>query len=179
MNEFKNEANKVYGYLTVLYRDPIPCNGARWICKCICGKIINRKGHQLRKNQSTSCGCKRYKPENNKNRLPLNISATNRLYQGYQKAAQYRNYEFKLTKEEFIAFLDKECYYCGKKDSNCHKRQERLYYYNGIDRKDNKIGYLLDNCVTCCFTCNYIKNDMSHDEFLIHIKLIYERKFNE
>ena len=44
--------------------------------------------------------------------------------------------------------------------------------YNGIDRKDNAIGYEYDNCVTCCGRCNIMKNKWSHDEFISHIKNI-------
>ena len=28
-----------------------------------------------------------------------------------------------------------------------------------IDRKDNSIGYLLENCVSCCFVCNRTKSN--------------------
>jgi len=47
--------------------------------------------------------------------------------------------------------------------------------YNGIDRVDNAIGYLTDNCVACCKVCNRAKLQMSKNEFFDHIKKIYER----
>ena len=39
------------------------------------------------------------------------------------------------------------------------------FNYNGIDRVDNKIGYTLKNCVTCCKYCNNAKKDNDVDEF--------------
>lgn len=38
--------------------------------------------------------------------------------------------------------------------------------YNGVDRKDNSIGYTIDNCVTACKLCNYAKKAMSYDNFI-------------
>ena len=48
------------------------------------------------------------------------------------------------------------------------------FLYNGIDRKDNNIGYIIENCVSCCGICNRMKMDMSYDDFLNHIRLIYK-----
>ncbi len=44
-----------------------------------------------------------------------------------------------------------DCYLCGKKTSDNHK--------NGIDRINNNMGYNLNNCLSCCGDCNYIKNN--------------------
>ena len=47
------------------------------------------------------------------------------------------------------------------------------FYYNGIDRKDNFLGYTLSNVVTCCKKCNFLKRDMSYIDFINYIKQIY------
>lgn len=44
---------------------------------------------------------------------------------------------------------------------------------NGIDRVDSKIGYYIDNCVTCCTMCNYMKQAHSKESFLEQVKKIY------
>lgn len=36
---------------------------------------------------------------------------------------------------------------------------------NGIDRIDSSKGYTIDNCALCCRQCNYLKNNMSQDDF--------------
>ena len=53
------------------------------------------------------------------------------------------------------------------------------YKYNGIDRVDNKIGYELDNCVSCCIKCNKAKSYFGQDEFLNHIKKIYKHSIEK
>jgi len=35
----------------------------------------------------------------------------------------------------------------------------------GIDRKNNDIGYKLDNCVSCCSACNFMKHKLSLEVF--------------
>ena len=44
---------------------------------------------------------------------------------------------------------------------------------NGIDRIDSNIGYIKENCVSCCWTCNKMKNNFSQKEFLEKINKIY------
>lgn len=50
--------------------------------------------------------------------------------------------------------------------------QEKIAY-NSIDRVDPTKGYIIDNCVPCCTTCNYMKRILQRDEFLDHVKKIY------
>jgi hypothetical protein len=45
-----------------------------------------------------------------------------------------------------------------------HKKSPN-YIYNGIDRIDSSIGYILSNCRPCCRTCNVAKSDLSETEF--------------
>jgi hypothetical protein len=53
------------------------------------------------------------------------------------------------------------------------------YAYNGIDRVDNFKGYEIDNCVPCCYICNYAKRDMSKDQFLAWVKRIYMNQYRK
>ena len=52
---------------------------------------------------------------------------------------------------------------------HCHFGIYGGYTYNGIDRKDNNLGYEKANCVPCCKRCNQMKNDMTMDEFINQI----------
>lgn len=81
--------------------------------------------------------------------------------------AKRRHLEFKITHDEYLNFFNTPCHYCGD-------------ICNGIDRKDNNIGYLLNNIVTCCSTCNFIKHTMQYEAFLIQINKInqYQEKLN-
>ena len=40
------------------------------------------------------------------------------------------------------------------------------YVYNGIDRLDNNIGYLYDNCATACKRCNFLKGTLNSGDFI-------------
>lgn len=87
----------------------------------------------------------------------------NRKFYKYQKSAQLRDIQFFLSLEEFSELLTKNCHYCAR---------ERAW---GVDRVDNFDGYYLDNVVSCCKTCNYMKNNLSYDNFIVHIKQIADR----
>lgn len=86
----------------------------------------------------------------------LNIAFTN-----YQKRAFEFNLEFNLTVEQFEKLCTSPCYYCGQFSENKE--------INGIDRTDSSKNYDLDNCVSCCSFCNYLKNTLSVSTFLKRI----------
>lgn len=106
------------------------------------------------------------------------------LMRTYVTGAKNRGHEFNLTKEQFEDIITKNCYYCGKEPQPATEEQLRkrgnikqpTFYYNGIDRLDSSKGYVLDNCVPCCTTCNYMKRTLSVDEFYNQIKSIYEHQ---
>lgn len=68
------------------------------------------------------------------------------------------------------------CHYCGIEPLQISKSQSNTgnYIYNGIDRIDNNLGYIIENCVSCCGRCNKIKDKMTSKEFLNHIEKIYK-----
>ncbi len=75
-----------------------------------------------------------------------------------------KNLENDLTKEYIENQLSKSCIYCG-------------YPSTGLDRKDNKLGHLQSNCVSCCWECNTARNNnFSHEEMLMIGKSIKEVK---
>lgn len=88
----------------------------------------------------------------------------------YRNAAQRRRLEWALTDEQAIALFRTSCHYCGIPPNP----------RNGIDRKDNAVGYTTENVLPCCSVCNYAKRTMSYAEFLAWLeraaKHIAERK---
>lgn len=56
--------------------------------------------------------------------------------------------EFNLTWQDIKELNNSDCTYCGFK-----------YLIMTIDRKNNDIGYLKDNCVAACHNCNQIKGE--------------------
>ena len=52
--------------------------------------------------------------------------------------------------------------------------KEPIFYYNGIDRIDSNKDYTVDNVVSCCSECNYMKRTSSVNDFYSQVKRIYE-----
>jgi len=77
-------------------------------------------------------------------------------YHRYKYSAKVRGHKFNLSKEEFMRLLNEKsiCKYCGVGGKL------------GLDRVNNSIGYLLDNVVPCCRTCNTLKKTMSKDKYI-------------
>jgi hypothetical protein len=84
-------------------------------------------------------------------------------YNVYKRCANYKNLEFSLSYEEYVNIVEQNCYYCGLV-------QEKGF--NGIDRKDQTKGYILDNCVSCCQMCNYMKGSCSDEVFIKRVEHI-------
>ena len=107
-------------------------------------------------------------------RDPKEIALTH-IYCQYRKAAERRSIDFNLTRIEVSEIISKNCVYC---DAPPYERIVGLSHYpvqviaNGIDRVDNLKGYVPNNCVSCCRTCNLMKNKSSLEEFKNQIKKI-------
>lgn len=91
-----------------------------------------------------------------------------------------RDKEWKLTDDEARELIIADCHYCGMISRVIHEsRSNNPAGLHGIDRVDNLQGYVLENVVACCPTCNYAKRSMSRDEFLSWIRRVYAVSCNE
>jgi hypothetical protein len=77
-------------------------------------------------------------------------------YTNYKRCAVVKQLSFEFTQEDFITLVKSPCDYCGI-------IQEKGF--NGIDRIDSTIGYVNDNCVSCCAMCNFMKGCLDKDIF--------------
>lgn len=148
-----------------------------WDCLCDCGNKVVILSGRLTSGRTKSCGCYRSESRIGKTRLPDNTSTKNTLFKTYLKGAETRNLSFNLSFEQFLNFLSQDCFYCGKSPSNVvtGRKGNSDYYYNGIDRVDNNIGYIKENCVPCCKICNAAKTNLTIEEFFLFIKNVYEK----
>jgi hypothetical protein len=94
----------------------------------------------------------------------------NGRYFTYKNTAKKRNLKFDLTLEQFEKITSQLCYYC--------REYTKDREFCGIDRVNSNFGYVLDNCVPCCETCNYMKRNLTTEEFLSHIKKILKESFH-
>jgi len=73
--------------------------------------------------------------------------------------AKQRKYTWELGIDQVGVIYTQPCHYCGETPNGT---------LNGIDRQDSTIGYIPENCVPCCPTCNYAKQQLSPEEFIWH-----------
>jgi hypothetical protein len=89
-------------------------------------------------------------------------------YDSYEKRANKKNIEFKMTEEDYYTLILEDCYICGKKTDGFH--------INGIDRVNNENGYYLDNIEPCCGECNFMKNKFKLADFFDKLRDIKKYK---
>lgn len=175
MSNIKNIKGKRFGRLLVvdIHKDYGYGNWL-WLCRCNCGieKYISRTN--LQNGNSNSCGCLQKERTSFANSIEKNKAAFNSIYDGYRKKSQNKNIEFNLSELQFKKITQSNCCYCGEKPSYVSKTNNGIFVYNGIDRINSKLGYILTNSVPCCWKCNRAKNTMSVDEFKSHIVKIYD-----
>lgn len=155
--------------------------------KCICKncnqEIIVRKDNIFSTIKSDSCPLCRKNDGNNKikhsgnHHKPSIKSVFNRYLYIYKRNAKSRGYNWELTDDEFELLIKQPCHYCGAEPKifpslEKYNKTNSPYLVNGVDRKDNTLGYTKDNCVTCCPRCNQMKMSESYNDFLEHIHKI-------
>lgn len=82
-------------------------------------------------------------------------------YISYIQRAKNKKINFDLKIHEFNLITSNFCYLCNKPNSDNH--------INGIDRIDNNMGYVYTNCMSCCTTCNFIKNKYNLNDLIIRM----------
>lgn len=173
-SKFQDITNKKYGKLFVVkfirFKSKNKCS--MWECLCDCGKTIIVYGSNLRRNNSTCCGCSKLKDV--KYKLP---GFQNRSYvlQSYKRHCKELNREWSLTNTQAFNLFQSNCYYCGIQPSQTRTTSKKgfPYIYNGIDRVDNNLGYTTENCVACCKYCNYAKHNRTVNDFIIWAKHLF------
>jgi len=134
-----------------------------WVVQCACGspeKVIG--GSKLTSGNTKSCGCI--------SRGRGWVPGESDVLWKYKYQAKKRNLVWTLTDVEFDKLVRGNCHYCGNPPSNM---RYRLFTYNGIDRKDNRRGYVSDNAVSCCNICNRAKLSLPYEEFLDFVRRVH------
>lgn len=181
MSKFKDLMGKKFGRLLVIEFIETKKNDSFWKCKCDCGTIKVIRRSSLGRT-THSCGCLRSELTSIRGKLnkggglPFGVASKNKLFDKYKRGAKARNFCFELTLKQFELLTKQDCYYCGVEPRQVTKDKgsNGYYTYNGIDRVDNKDGYVLGNVVTCCEKCNRAKLQMSQKEFYSWIARAYE-----
>jgi hypothetical protein len=143
-------------------------------------KTINYRQRQMEENQEgylihNAEMAKKWRENNPDKMIEANENKKNSKeinYSNYKRNANMKNLDFSINYDEYCNIVTKECYYCGI-------IQERGF--NGIDRKDQTKGYILDNCSSCCKMCNYMKGSTSDEVFIKRVEhiLTFQGKIDE
>lgn len=140
-------------------------------------KWMNYRGRQIEENQEEylkrnaehAKSWRENNPEKVKENNILRVKNTNNHYKNYIRNAGDKNLNFDLPQELFMQKIKEPCHYCGETDE--HKG------FNGIDRMNQQMGYIVDNCVSCCQMCNYMKKSLNEKTFLQRVEhiLVYNK----
>jgi hypothetical protein len=137
--------------------------------RCIeCSKIYQHLDYQINreKRDATRKIWREKHPGHEAQRCLLYNQSPRGKYRQYKTEAKSRNLLLDLTFEEFMTFWQRPCSYCGEEIKAI-----------GLDRVDNTKGYSIDNCVSCCGYCNWMKKDLSVSDWIKHLQQIV-RYFN-
>jgi hypothetical protein len=74
----------------------------------------------------------------------------------FKAQAKRRHKPLDISLQQFEVLVKSPCRYCGEAPEGP----------GGIDRRDNELGYIQDNCVPSCAACNYMKGTLTEDYFL-------------
>lgn len=137
-------------------------------CICDCGKEVHIQRNSLTTKITQSCGCLRREKLLELNHSKRNPeSGINSLMARYLIEARKRGYIFELTYEEFKEIINQNCTYCGVEPYQFHTSWRGVKtLYNGIDRVNPLEGYYIGNVVPCCGKCNFMKCDLTRDDFI-------------
>lgn len=85
----------------------------------------------------------------------------NKRLSAIKSSAKQRNIDFNLKPSDVIPYYKKKCYYCNGSVKNIN-----------LDRIENDKGYISDNIVSCCLTCNKMKLEQVQHDFINMCKKI-------
>ena len=122
-----------------------------------CTKFCSYECKKARRSRVNKANKTKYKDNVLNHAVDHKSLITANSYIKYKFNAIKRGIEFNLSKDDFAIYFQKDCYYCGDKINTF-----------GIDRVNNKIGYIKENIVSCCTTCNFMKRADNELFFVTH-----------
>lgn len=170
-----------FGKLTVIKKDPFSPKyrgkiATKWLCQCECGKMHSASASNLKKGDTTSCGCSRsdWSRKRTKNKSGCwkgyeDISGT--FWSIIKSGAKARKIPFDLKIEEAWQKLVVQNFKCAftKEQlilAKTVEEKKRGIQTASLDRIDATKGYSADNIQWVHVDINKIKIDMSNNEFV-------------
>lgn len=164
---FKDLTGKNFGNWTIIKLEERGHNGVLWKLLCQCGstKIVKSSGLK-RSKRCHSC-------------MRTGKRAQKSVITQYKLNARKGNREWGLSDAQFLELSQMPCHYCYSPPMKEKKASYDTFTYNGVDRKDNSIGYTPENSLPCCYKCNMRKGTVGYAEFLVWIERLTSRNTPE
>lgn len=86
------------------------------------------------------------KCEHDRRHSTCSLCSPESVYKMYAYKAVKRGLRFEIAVEQFLEIVQRPCVFCGE------SMEPR-----GVDRQDNRRGYVPENCQPCCGPCNALK----------------------
>jgi hypothetical protein len=153
----------------------------RWLGKfiCDCGNVCLIRMDGVKSGNNHSCGCTSrnhgYKERQKQlgNTYPYYV-----LCGVYRKNAKTRKIDFSLTMDDLQKQFEKQNGKCAYTGLDLVLPKDFLHIFGpeiaSIDRIDSSIGYQVDNIQFVRKVINFMKYQLSHDEFIKMCKLVVE-----
>lgn len=149
-----------------------------WKVKCECNYIYSASIYEIKRQRIKQCKkCSNRALSTRYTKFSDEDKLVGIKHKAFLDSANIRNYEFKLSREDVKSLIFKNCYYCGQEPNSVRKKVPKIRY-NSIDRINNDIGYIIDNCVPCCRKCNTIKGAVTEKLIEILYEEIQRRRKN-
>lgn len=132
-----------------------------------CNNLIEAHKYDLKKLTGRCRKCS----DKNTGRLSVERNAKEPYRALYNKFIYDRDRFAQKSDISFADFLEftkiNNCHYCNGEITWAIKALYRNGYRYNLDRKDNVLGYLKCNVVTCCWKCNETKSDrFTYEQFI-------------
>ena len=162
---------KCIEYLGSFKLNPTSSKRKHFKVMCLnCNNVLIVRKDRLKEQPQCCINCANIRQKEIADSKYLKERPYKKVFQSYKSNAKSRNLDFKLSYEEFKVLLLKNCYYCDDVSQ-------------GVDRINNNQGYTVENSVSCCTTCNFMKNTHTLGNFIQHIEKIHSHiangKFND
>lgn len=176
LSEYEDLTGKRYGRWTILSRAGNRKKLVYWNAVCDCGNKGIVGATSLSRGHSKSCGCFQREVASRIHRLDGFDAVTREAIGRYKQGAKSRGYEWSFEDSYAASLMALSCHYCGVEHSmkGRVRNGRRGIMINGLDRKNNDLGYTIENVVPCCKTCNRSKVAMGEFEFLAWIRKVYD-----
>jgi len=140
-------------------------NRVYYVYRClVCQGNIKYRPWKVKKASFVCRRCSsRRKPPPVQNKEPYRA-----LYTHFMLSLKRRELDCSIVFESFVEFTKtKECHYCGAVVKWSPSSSKKWSTATNLDRKNNRLGYSVENCVVCCCDCNKTKGDrFTYSEFM-------------